>query len=104
MFNLTWPTFCQMRGRARNGQKACSSIAHCSSAPAFKSLTHNLGPDLVSTSSGLCKLLPVTFPQQREEGGGMGGMLIELDPPASGQRVLLPSISHSLRIAKAVPL
>lgn len=93
-----------MRGRAGNGQKARTSAARSSSAPAFKSLTYNLGPDLVSTSSGLCKLLPVTFPRQSKEGGGMGGMLIEPDPPASGQRVLLPSISRSLRIAKAVPL
>jgi len=31
-------------------------------------------------------------------------MLTEPDPAASGQRVLLPSISRSLRIAGAVPL
>lgn len=31
-------------------------------------------------------------------------MIIEPDPPASGQRVLLPSVSLSLRIAGAVPL
>lgn len=101
---LTRPVLCGVRGRAGAGQKARTGTARSPSAPVSKSLTHNLGPDLVSTSSGSCKLLPVTFPRRREGGGGMGGMLAEPDPPASGQRVLLPCISRSLRIAEAVPL
>lgn len=101
---LTRPVLCGVRGRAGAGQKARTGTARSPSAPVSKSPTHNLGPDLVSTSSGSCKLLPVTFPQRREGGGGMGGMLAEPDPPASGQRVLLPCISRSLRIAEAVPL
>lgn len=66
-------TPCGVAGRAGAGQTARTGTARSPPAAVPKSLPHNLGPDLVSTSSALCKLLPVTFPERGEEGGGMGG-------------------------------